>query len=79
MIEEKEEEKNENVPEKNYYWQSFLISFVLFMLFIGVLAILGIYRDDTTGVGSIFFLFLTNFINVWLKKFVKKNGDDLLK
>lgn len=70
---------NDNIPEKNYYWQSFVISFALFMLFMIVLSVLGIYREEITGVGSIFFLFLTNVINVLIKKFVKKHGEDLLK
>jgi hypothetical protein len=70
---------NDNIPEKNYYWQSFVISFALSMLFIIVFSALGIYSEEITGVGSIFFLLLSNVVNVLLKKFVKKHGDDLLK
>ena len=79
MIEEKEEEKNENVPEKNYYWQSFLISFILFIGFIFLLIALGVYKEERTAVGSILFILLVQVINGLLKKIAKKYGEDILE
>ena len=79
MIEEKEEEKNENFPEKNYYWQSTLISLFLFIIFIVVLVSLGIYKQDGVTIGTLFFVFLVQVINIILKKFAKKYGEDILE
>ena len=72
-------DKNENAPEKNYYWQSTLISLFLFIIFIIVLVSLGIYKQGGVTIGTLFFVFLVQVINIILKKFAKKYGADILE
>jgi len=79
LIADKEENKNQNVPEKNYYWQTFVITTVLFIVFILILVTFGVLGDGNTGSGFyIFYLLLFYLVNIVLKKFIKKHGDDLL-
>ncbi len=78
-MEKEEIDKNENAPEKNYYWQSFLISLILFIGFIFLLIALGVYKEERTAVGSILFILLVQVINGLLKKFAKKYGEDILE
>lgn len=74
-----EQNNDYNLPEKNYYWQSFIIAFILFVVFIIVFVSLGFRSVENTGIGFTFFLLLGYFINIVLKKIAKKHGDDLLK
>ena len=78
-MENEEINKKENSAEKNYYWQSFVISTALFTVFILVLVALGVYSDDNTGLGFILYLLLFYLVNIVLKKIVKKHGEDLLR
>lgn len=71
--------QNENSIEKNYYWQSFFISFILIIGINFLLVSFGIYKDELSSIGSFFFILIVYLVNVVLKKVAKKYGDDILK
>ncbi len=73
------EDNNKLEPQKNYFLQSFFISFILSILIIIIFYILGIKGLDITGLSIFINIFLPPIINVLIKRFVRSHGDDLLK